>query len=175
MAELIQNVAPCKTHVRQAGDPAQNPRSRFEALEQSRVLRVRLRLAMVKTVEDLEAQLLRLDRKFERLEDGTLLVRLAANQPPAALRLAEPVLVIQVEIGPVPADAARHAALFRKLLEFNAKDLLHAAYGLSGNSIVLLAGLVLSHLDPNELEATLADFDLALAEHVGALHTMSGG
>jgi hypothetical protein len=130
---------------------------------------------MATTVEDLEAQLLRLDRKYERLDDGTLLVRLAPNQPPAALRLAEPVLVIQVEIGAVPSNGAQHAALFRKLLEFNSRDLLHAAYGISDNAIMLSAALELSHLDPNELEATLADFDLALAEHVSALHTMSAG
>jgi Tir chaperone protein (CesT) family len=130
---------------------------------------------MVTSVEDIEAQLMRLDRKFERLDDGTLLVRLAPNQPPAALRLAAPVLVIQVEIGAVPANSAQHAAVFRKLLEYNAEDLLHAAYGVSGDAIVLLAALELSSLDPNELEATLADFDLALAEHVRALHTMSAG
>jgi hypothetical protein len=130
---------------------------------------------MVTTVEDLEAQLSRLDRKFERLDEGTVLVRLAQNQPPAALRLAAPVLVIQVEIGAVPANTAQHAALFRKLLEFNSTDLLHAAYGINANAIMLSAALELSNLDPNELEATLADFDLALAEHVSALHTMSAG
>ena len=116
-----------------------------------------------------------LDRKYERLQDGTLLVRLAPNQPPAALRLAAPVLVIQVEIGSVPANTAGHAALFRKLLEFNSQDLLHAAYGVSGDAILLSAALELSNLDPNELEATLADFDLALAEQVSALHATSAG
>ncbi|HEX2735117.1 MAG TPA: CesT family type III secretion system chaperone [Polyangiaceae bacterium] len=130
---------------------------------------------MIKSVEDLEAQLLRLDRKFERADDKTVLVRLAPNQPPAALRLAEPVLVMQVEIGLVANQEAQQAALFRKLLELNASDLLHAAYGLSGNTIVLLAALELSHLDPNELEATLADFDLALAKHTSTLYPMAGG
>ncbi len=128
---------------------------------------------MASSVEDLEAQLLRLDRRFERLDDGTVLVRLAANQPPAALRISGPLLVVQVEIGAVPQDASLHAALFRKLLELNASDLVHAAYALSSDSIVLLAAHEMVNLDPNELEATLADFDLALANHVGLLHGLT--
>jgi hypothetical protein len=130
---------------------------------------------MVNTVEDLEAQLLRLDRKFERLEDGTLLVRLAPHQPPAALHLSVPVVVVQVEIGPVPSQERAQTKLFRKLLELNATDLLHAAYGISESGILLLAALELSSLDPNELEATLADFDMALANHTGLLREISEG
>lgn len=128
---------------------------------------------MVNSVEDLEAQLLRLDRKFERLDDETVLVSIAPHQPPAALRLSGPVLLAQVEIGPVPHEPSTHVALFRRLLELNASDLVHAAYGLTGDGIVLLAALPLESLDPNELEVTLADFDLALANHVGALRELS--
>lgn len=128
---------------------------------------------MVNSVEDLEAQLLRLDRKFERLDDETVLVSIAPHQPPAALRLSGPVLLAQVEIGPVPQEPSAHAGLFRRLLELNASELVHAAYGLTGGGIVLLASLPLESLDPNELEVTLADFDLALANHVGALRELS--
>jgi hypothetical protein len=59
---------------------------------------------MVNSVEDLEAQLIRLDRRFERLDDATVLVQLAPNQPPAALGISGPVLVASVEICPVPAQ-----------------------------------------------------------------------
>lgn len=127
---------------------------------------------MVNSPEDLESQLLRLDRKFERLDDGTVLVRISPNQPPAALRLSEPVLVLQVEIGKVPAQG--QAELFRSLLELNGSSLLHAAYALAGDTILLVAALELASLDPNELEAVLSDFDLALAEHVPQLKSIAG-
>ncbi len=130
---------------------------------------------MANTLEDLETLLHRLDRRFERLDDGTILVRLAARQAPVALLLSDPVLVFQVEIGPIPKDETLHAPLFRKLLELNASDLVHAAYGIADSGIVLIASLELSNLDPNELEATLADFDLALAEQVGTLHELTEG
>lgn len=127
---------------------------------------------MVSSPEDVEALLERLDRKFERLDDGILLVRIAANQPPAALRLSEPVLVAQVEIGKVPSDAEKQRLLFRKVLELNASDLVHAAYAMASDTLVLIASLQLSNLDPNELEAVLSDFDMALSEHTPVLKGM---
>lgn len=124
---------------------------------------------MVSSVDDLEAQLLRLDRKFERLDEGTLLVRLAPDQAPLAMRFNPPLVVLQVEVGPVPADERQQLALFRRLLEMNGSDLVHASYALADGTIVLGAALETVSLDANELEAVLADFDLALAEHVGEL------
>jgi hypothetical protein len=128
---------------------------------------------MVKSHEDLASYLTRLERRFERLEDGTYLVALAAEQPPVALRLAPPLLVVQVKIGDVPAQSdAAAARLYRRLLELNSSDLVHAAYGLEGSSILLSAALEMDNLDLNELEATLADVTMALSKHVPGLRDM---
>jgi hypothetical protein len=125
---------------------------------------------MAKTHEDLEGYLSRLDRRHERLEDGTILVALAPSQPPVAMRIAPPVLLMQVRIGEAPAgDPAALLQVFRRLLELNASDLVHAAYGLEGNTILLSSALELENLDLNELEANLADLGMALSEHVPAL------
>ncbi len=128
---------------------------------------------MISSSDDLEAQLSRLERRYERLADGTFVVSLGASQPPVALRLVPPVLVIQVAVGPAPrGDAAVEARLYRKLLELNASALVHSAYGLEGDLIVLASALELSSLDLNELEAVLADIDVALGEHVPVLRNM---
>ena len=128
---------------------------------------------MVKSHEDLEAYLTRLERRFERLEDGTYLIAVAPNQPPVAVRMEPPVLLVQVKIGAAPSgDPGAEAAVFRRLLELNASDLLHAGYGLDGSTIVLSAALELDNLDLNELEATLADVAMALAKHVPVLREM---
>jgi Zn-dependent protease with chaperone function len=127
---------------------------------------------MLRNAEDLEAQLERLQRRYERLEDGTYLVRLSPGQPPVGLRLVPPVLVLQVEVGPSPEDDSKATALFRKLLELNAGSLLHSAYGLEGSTIVLSSALELDNLDLNELEAVLADMDVALGEHVPMLRDL---
>jgi hypothetical protein len=124
---------------------------------------------MLQTNEDLEATLTRLERPFERLEDGTYIARMGAGKPLLAVRLAPPVLVLRVAIGFAPSEATN---LYRRLLELNASALLHAAYGLEGDRIVLAAALELESLDLNEIEAVLADIDLALAEHVPSLHEL---
>jgi hypothetical protein len=128
---------------------------------------------MIRTNEDLEAQLDRLEKKYERVGDGTYLVSVGPGRPPVAMRLAPPVLVLQVAVGPlVKKGAAEQARLFRKLLELNATALLHAAFGLEGDAIVLAAALELESVDPNEIEAALADIDMALAEQVPGLREL---
>ncbi len=128
---------------------------------------------MVRTNEDLEAQLDRLDRRYERVGDGTYLVSVGPGRPPVAMRLAPPVLVLRVAIGKiVKQGAAEQARLFRRLLELDATSLIHSSFGLEGDSIVLSAALELDTLDPNEIEAALADMDMALAEHVPSLREL---
>lgn len=127
---------------------------------------------MIRSSDDLEAQLGRLGRRFERTPDGTFIVAIGPNQPPAALLLVPPVLVIQVAIGEAPRDLAQAAPIYKKLLELNASALLHSAFGLENDQIVLAAALELDNLDLNELEAVLADIDVALGEHVPVLRSM---
>jgi hypothetical protein len=127
---------------------------------------------MIKSSDDLEAQLGRLGRRYERNPDGTFVVSLGANQPPVALVLVPPVLVVQVAVGPAPKDEKTAAKVYKKLLELNASALLHTAYGLENDRIVLAAALELDNLDLNELEAVLADIDVALSEHVAMLRGM---
>jgi Tir chaperone protein (CesT) family len=127
---------------------------------------------MIRSSDDLEAQLGRLGRRFERTPDGTFIVAIGPNQPPAALLLVPPVLVIQVAIGEAPRDLAQAAPIYKKLLELNASALLHSAFGLENDQIVLSAALELDNLDLNELEAVLADIDVALGEHVPVLRSM---
>ncbi|SRR5260221_8781647 len=127
---------------------------------------------MIRSSDDLEAQLGRLGRRYERLPDGTFVMSLGVSQPPVALLMVPPVLVVQVSVGTAPKDDKTAAPVYRKLLELNASALLHAAYGLEGDQIVLAAALELDSLDLNELEAVLADIDVALGEHVPILRSM---
>lgn len=139
-------------------------------------------LPMATSVEDLESYLDRLGRRYERVDDATLLVAFGPGQPPVALRVAPPVALAQAEIGPCPpeteAGALKAARLYRRLLELNAGGLVHAAYGVEkspdGDRIILASALELSNLDLNELEAVLADLDIALAEHVPELRMLVG-
>ena len=126
---------------------------------------------MPRTVEDVENYLVQLDRRFEN-DGGTFL--LAGANGTIALRVAPPIVAVRVTIGAVPTDQGQQARIFRKLLQYNASDLMHVAYGVEGETIVLSAALELENLDLNELEALLSDVDLALARHVPTLREAAG-
>lgn len=119
---------------------------------------------MPRTAEDVENYLLTLDRRFEN-DGGTFLIN-GSDGTLIALRVAPPVVAVRVNIGAAPKDDAHRLRLFTKLLQYNATDLMHVAYGVEGDNVVLSAGLELENLDINELEALLSDVDLALARHV---------
>lgn len=126
---------------------------------------------MIASSEDLEALLGKLNRKYEHAgQSGVYLVGMGPGQPPCALSISPPVLVAQLRVGSVPdLPDAKAVQFLRRLLELNAKGLLHAAFALSDQQIVLTAALELLNLDENELAAVLADVDQALAEHVPGL------
>jgi hypothetical protein len=127
---------------------------------------------MPRTAEDVETYLLQLDRRFE-IDAGTYLVSGGAETPPIAIRVASPIVAVRVTIGPAPEDERHQARLFRRLLEYNATDLMHASYGIEVGTVVLSAALELENLDMNKLEAVLSDIDVALARHVPVLHDLA--
>jgi hypothetical protein len=124
----------------------------------------------MRTEKDVEAYLYRLKRRFGGLDDqpGTFLVETTGGLPPVALRVAPPLVVLRVQIGDLKGGAD-HTPLFRRLLELNARQLVHSSYGLDDEHVVLSSSLELENLDFNELQATLDEIDVALAQHVREL------
>ena len=127
---------------------------------------------MPRTSEDVENFLHELNRRFE-IDNGTYVVSVGEKNPRIAIRVVPPVVAIRVAIGPVATDQEHQAKLFGRLLEYNATDLMHAAYGIENGTVVLSSALPLDNLDLNELDATLSDVDLALTRHVPTLHELA--
>src|SRR4029079_8883600 len=123
---------------------------------------------MPRTREDVETYLYQLDRRFED-QHGTRLVSTGEGSPPIAIQIAAPIVVFRVAIAAIPKEDGHRLRLFQRLLEHNASDLMHASYGLEGETVVLSGALALDNLDINELEATLSDIDMALGRHVPGL------
>jgi hypothetical protein len=122
---------------------------------------------------DVEAYLRRLDRTYEKVGSDTFLVVLGPSQPPAVVKLSPPVLVARVDVADAPhGKPDLEARFFRRLLELNATELVYVAFGLDGGRIVLDAALELETLDLNELDAVLANLDLAIAQQVPSLRDL---
>lgn len=123
------------------------------------------------TKEDIEGFLDRLDAgtaESEELEPGLWLVRTTAGAE-VLVSFSPPVVILRVLVMSLPAEQRRQSELFRQLLGYNAKDLIHGAYGLEGDRVVLTDTLELENLDFSEFEASFDSLTLALATHLGAL------
>ena len=87
------------------------------------------------------------------------------------VHFSPPVVVMSVRVMTLPADKSVEATLNRRLLELNASDLVHGAYGIEDNSIVMAEALELSHLDYEEFLAAYESMTLSLTSHLRELVT----
>ncbi|MDF2696669.1 MAG: hypothetical protein K0S65_5052 [Labilithrix sp.] len=129
----------------------------------------------MRSVNDVEAYLGKMNRRYAPVEDqpGTFLVHGGTNMPPTALRVDPPLVVLRVHVGDVEGTDAANGELFRKLLTLNARSLVHSSFGLEDSRIILVSALELENLDYNELEATLDEIDVTLAQQVPSLAELS--
>ena len=117
----------------------------------------------MKTADDIESYLLRLELPAEEAREGTWLVRGLSGIDNMIITLAGPVLVFRVKVLDLPTH--HREELYRTLLELNATEMMHGAYGIEGEVIVISDALQLENLDFNEFAATVEDISLAVASH----------
>jgi hypothetical protein len=123
--------------------------------------------------DDLESFLVRLGAEgatHSEVEAGTWVVH-PSGMPDAQVVVhhTPPVVLLRLNVMQFPSDAAAASSLSRKLLELNASDLVHGAYGLVDNTVILTEALELQNLDYDEFLAAYDSLVLALASHVKAL------
>ncbi|MDR2495424.1 MAG: YbjN domain-containing protein [Spirochaetaceae bacterium] len=80
-----------------------------------------------------------------------------------AVVYAEPLVVFRTLVMEAPEE--NRPALFTELLRLNATDMVHGAYGLEGDNIVLIDSWQYDTLDFEELRAVIEAFSLALTQH----------
>ena len=118
------------------------------------------------TNEDIERDLMRLELPYQELQEGMWLVGNGQEGvPPVVINYTPPILLLRSEVMEQPEDEELRSGLYRALLELNATDLVHGAYGLDGNDIVLTDALELADLDFSEMQASLDSIMLALSSH----------
>jgi hypothetical protein len=120
----------------------------------------------MKTTSDIESYLLQMQVENEELREGTWVIK-ADGVDQLMLTLAGPVLVFRVKVMEVPRH--NREELYRTLLELNATEMMHGAYGVEGDSVIITDALQVENLDYNEFAATIDDIALAVASHHGRL------
>ena len=112
----------------------------------------------------IESYLLSLSLTYEDVGDQTWII----NDDEKGLEnvvviLADPVVIIRVKVMAIPGKEREQ--FFEQLLRLNQSDMIHGAYALEGDDVILLNTLVGETLDVEEFQATLDAIGLALAQH----------
>jgi hypothetical protein len=121
----------------------------------------------MKTKEDIESYLLQANLPYEEVGDGLWLTGRPEDAERIVVKYQPPVLVCRVNVMDVPEK--NRIELFQMLLQLNATEMMHGAYGLEGGKIVISDALQLENLDFNEFQATIDDITLAVADHYSRL------
>ena len=125
--------------------------------------------------EDIESYLIRAELDYEEIGEGMWLVRPEGEEggggPAIVASYLPPVLLLRTVIREVPEGESAQLRIYRRLLELNASDLVHGAYGLEDGEIVLADTLELENLDFTEFRASLESLALAVTSHLKELST----
>jgi hypothetical protein len=77
--------------------------------------------------------------------------------------VSEPLVILRVKVMELPEW--ERGRLYERLLRLNAEDLLHGAYALEGDHVILIDTLELESMDLEDFRASIEAMGLALAQH----------
>ena len=115
----------------------------------------------MKTAEDVESYLLRMGVAYETIKPGIWLVKLEGGA--LVVSIAGPVVAFRLKIMDLPRSGREE--LYRTLLSLNTTDMVHGAFGLEAETVVVVHALQLENLDLNEFQAVVDDMSMAVAKH----------
>lgn len=125
------------------------------------------------TREDLESYLIRLGTHFEEVDDGMFLVSTDNGGAPVVVHHSDPVLVVRMKVMDLPDDSDGLGGLYEMLLELNATDVIHGAYGIEEGELILSDTLQLGTLDFEELRASLESVQIAASSHLSRIRDLA--
>jgi hypothetical protein len=126
------------------------------------------------TREDLESFLIRMDLEYEEIEPGMYLVRGRNSGLPMVVHHADSLLLIRMKLMDMPVTEDGRADLYRTLLELNATDVVHGAYGIEEGELIISDTLERETLDYHEMQASMESIELAASSHMERIRTLAG-
>jgi len=112
----------------------------------------------------IENYLMALGVSFEEIGQNTWLIEdPGKGLPKLIISWADPVVVVRANV--MTSPTREREAFFAKLLQLNAEQLLHGAYALEGDKVILVDTLEYETMDKTEFEASIDAIGFALSEH----------
>ena len=125
------------------------------------------------TREDLESFLIRMDLEYEEVDKGMFLVQGRNSGLPLVVHHADQLLLIRMKVMDLP-ETFDEVPFYRALLELNANDVVHGAYGIEEGELILSDTLELETLDFHELQASMESIELAASGHMERIRALAG-
>lgn len=126
------------------------------------------------TREDLESFFIRMDVEYEEVEQGMYLVRGRNSGLPVVVNHADALLLIRMKVMDLHEVGRDSSEFYRTLLELNATDIVHGAYGIEDDELILSDTLELETLDFFELRASMESMELAASGHMERIRALAG-
>ena len=127
------------------------------------------------TREDLESFFIRMDAEYEEVDEGMFLVRGRNSGAPMVVHHADALLLIRMKLMDLREDMGDNAVeLYRMLLELNATDVVHGAYGIEEGELIMSDTLELETLDFQELQASVDSIEMAASGHMKRIRALAG-
>lgn len=124
--------------------------------------------------EDVEGFLIRMDLDYEEVDEGMFLAHGDNGGAGVVVHHSDPVLVLRLKMMDLPAEPEDElTGLYRTLLELNATDIVHGAYGIEEGELILTDTLELENLDFTELQASIESLQLAASSHMGRIRELA--
>ena len=118
--------------------------------------------------EDIEAYIRRSELNYREVDEQTWIVRTDSSAENVVVRLEDPLVLFRVKVMEL-TGVDDLTGLFRKLLELNTAEIVHGAYGISDDAVMITGALVLESLDYGEFQRTIDDIALAISNHYETL------
>ena len=126
------------------------------------------------TREDLESFLIRMDLEYDEVDEGMFLVQGRNSGLPVVVHHADALLLIRMKVMDLPESMENESGFYRTLLELNATDVVHGAYGLENGELIISDTLELETLDFHELRASTESIELAATSHMPRIRALAG-
>ena len=118
--------------------------------------------------EKLEGYFSQLGLDFQQIADDTWVVTDdAAGVHQVVVMVDDPIVVVRVTVMPLPTK--NREAFFETVLRMNGSDLVHIAYAVEGEHLILSNSFLLETLDIEEIQAAVDEFGMALIQHYSIL------
>lgn len=116
----------------------------------------------------IENYMMYLSLNYEEIGENTWLIRdKDKGLEQVVVIYEEPVVIIRVKVMELPKE--NREPLFEELLRLNASDIVHGAYAVEDNSVIIVDTLVYETMDLEEIQASLDAIGLSLSQHYNRL------